>query len=187
MKKLIMIPFFLTLFGFTHAQVSIVPKLSLDMGFIRFGADTSLNGGIAFNPDVTLRFKASEKLYLGLGAGFYRTKSDSFYGTSYSVPVFVNLRWGKELFIDASIGYHIPLNSTGLGFVTGLYSRLGLGIFGLEKDGSGFNLGAYVDIFRLFGTSEILKYVPDGYVPVSSGIGLGAYMDYAIPISPKRQ
>ena len=187
MKRLLLISLFLTLVGYTYAQVTIVPKLSLDMGDMRFGSDTAIYGDLAFNTDITLRFKTSDNFYLGIGAGFFRSISNEFYGKSYTIPVFINARWGNELYLDANLGYHIPLNSTGYGFLTGLYSRIGLGLCGLEDDGKGPNIGVYVDLLRLFWTSEVPKYVPDGYIPVSSGFNIGAYIEYSFPISSKKQ
>lgn len=188
MKKIFVYLMFCFALGCTgaNAQVSLATRVTLDYPHLRFFGDESeefYSEGFPLNVDLTLRFRTSEKFAFGIGTGYYRANVGDVYGNGHSIPLFLNLRVGEDLFLDANLGYQVPVTSTGIGFLSGFYSRIGLGISSTDKDPY-LSLGAHVDLLHLFG-SKVPAYVPNGYVPASFGYSIGLSLEYGIGLHKK--
>lgn len=88
-------------------------------------------------------------------------------GKITTLPLWVGLRYGETIYIEADLGYEIPINSTGYGFISGCFLKTSLGL-----DFDGFTLGTYLNWISVFGDSHP-SFVPDVYMPASGGIGIG--------------
>ena len=168
--------------GEAAAQWSIVPQLSLGVQSLSFPKDNnysiSSGGGATFGLDIQPRCQLADKLFINSGVGLrYILDSDtSTVGSISYAPLFIGIRWGEELYIEGNVGYNLPLNSTGLGYLTGWFARIGIGL-----GGDNISLGASLDLQHIFGT-KTLSYVPAGYVPAEGGTGICVYLEYGIPI-----
>ncbi len=164
------------------AQWSIVPQVKL--GYLSYSYETpnpylyEKGSGVALGSDVLARYNFNETFAVdgGIGIRYHNCKDSVEKNKITYAPIFVGVKWGHELFLEGHMGYNLPLNSNGLGYVTGWFARIGAGI-----GSDDVSLGASVDILHLFG-SKTLSYVPKGYLPVSSGYGLCVYLEYRIPI-----
>lgn len=184
MKRIAFLAIILCCLAGSHvsAQFYIVPQFSIGYISINYPANNSYNlskgSGLSIGLEVLPRYNVKEHFALQGGIGI-RNAGDSNNICSGSVtflPVFAGFRWGKELYIEADLGYNIPTNSSGLGYVTGWFGRISAGI-----GGDNLYLGINVDMLHLFG-SKTLSYVPAGYVASDGGTHVGVYLEYAIPI-----
>ena len=95
--------------------------------------------------------QVGRRLSLGLGAEFYGTRIyDQSYPSYYnSVPVYGNIRlsspgYGTKVFVEARVGYAIPVNTVSMGYPTSYYETRGLftgGGVGLNCYGSNISIG----------------------------------------------
>ena len=171
-----------TLGGKVSAQWSIVPQFSLGVQTLHFPKNNSYNitsgGGITLGLDFQPRYKLSDNFFINSGIGLrYVLDSDTSTAGSISyAPLFIGVRWGEELYIEGNVGYNLPLNSSGLGYVTGWFARIGVGL-----GSDNISLGASLDLLHIFGV-KTLSYVPAGYLPVENGTGVSVYLEYGIPL-----
>lgn len=95
--------------------------------------------------------QVGRRLSLGLGAEFFGTRiNDQTYPAYYnSVPVYGNIRlsspgYGTKVFVEARVGYAIPVNTISMGYPTNYYETRGLftgGGVGLNCYGNNISIG----------------------------------------------
>lgn len=134
--------------------------------------------------------QVGRRLSLGLGAEFYGTRiNDQSYPSYYnSVPVYGNIRlsspgYGTKVFVEARVGYAIPVNTVSMGYPTSYYETRGLftgGGVGLNCYGSNISIGINaIDLTYRYGIT------PTNGNTGRSGVITNFYLrySYAIPLN----
>lgn len=95
--------------------------------------------------------QVGRRLSLGLGAEFFGTRiyDQAYPGYYNSVPVYGNIRlsspgYGTKVFVEARVGYAIPVNTVSMGYPTSYYETRGLftgGGIGLNCFGNNISIG----------------------------------------------
>lgn len=129
--------------------------------------------------------QVGRRLSLGLGAEFYGTRiSDQAYPTYYnSVPVYGNIRlsspgYGTKVFVEARVGYAIPVNIVSMGYPTSYYETRGLftgGGVGLNCYGNNISIGINaIDLMNRYdyGTPGRSRVITNFYLRYSYAIPL---------------
>ena len=108
------------------------------------------------------------------GTGYKLMVDGIIFGdTKQAIPLFASFRWGREFFIETSVGYNIPINSSDRGILSGLYGQVAIGM-GSHSDF--ISIGAFLNVFNL-SNNKVLSYVPDGYIPIYEGMSIGLYLE----------
>ena len=130
--------------------------------------------------------QVGRRLSLGLGAEFYGTRIyDQSYPSYYnSVPVYGNIRlsspgYGTKVFVEARVGYAIPVNTVSMGYPTSYYETRGLftgGGVGLNCYGSNISIGINaIDLINRYDYGNLRR----------NGVITNFYLrySYAIPLN----
>lgn len=163
--------------GSASAQFTIYPKLCGSLQTYDFGKDNPYGlkkkGCFVAGIEITAHYNLTKTLSVLAGAGGHHTfESDSSIRGDFTyIPVYLGIRFGKKFYIEGDMGFNLPVESSGIGYLTGWFGRGGFGIVFDE-----FTIGAYAELHNIFDSQE-LSYVPDGYVPVKKGIGFGAFIE----------
>ena len=134
--------------------------------------------------------QVGRRLSLGLGAEFYGTRiNDQTYPTYYnSVPVYGNIRlsspgYGTKVFVEARVGYAIPVNIVSMGYPTSYYETRGL------FTGGGIGLNCFNNNISIgINAIDVTSY--NGFVPSNENLGRSRVItnfylrySYAIPLN----
>lgn len=134
--------------------------------------------------------QVGRRLSLGLGAEFYGTRiNDQTYPAYYnSVPVYGNIRlsspgYGTKVFVEARVGYAIPVNIVSMGHPTSYYETRGL------FTGGGIGLNCFNNNISIgINAIDVTSY--NGFVPSNENLGRSRVItnfylrySYAIPLN----
>lgn len=134
--------------------------------------------------------QVGRRLSLGLGAEFYGTRiNDQTYPAYYnSVPVYGNIRlsspgYGTKVFVEARVGYAIPVNIVSMGYPTSYYETRGL------FTGGGIGLNCFNNNISIgINAIDVTSY--NGFVPSNENLGRSRVItnfylrySYAIPLN----
>jgi hypothetical protein len=134
--------------------------------------------------------QVGRRLSLGLGADFFGTRiNDQTYPAYFnSVPVYGNIKfsspgYGTKVFVEARVGYAIPVNIVSAGYPTSYYETRGL------FTGGGIGLNCFNSNISI-GINAIDVTYHNGFVPLNESPGRSRVItnfylrySYAIPLN----
>lgn len=161
------------------AQFNFYPKLYGSMQTLDFGTnDLGLEkvGNITVGIEVTGHYNLAEvfSVLAGIGVEHIFETDTTVRGDITYLPAYVGLRVGKKFYVEGVIGFDIPITSSGIGYLTGWFTR-----GSIAYDFGEFTIGASIDMHNLFKSKE-LSYVPKKYVPAKDAIGFGLFIEAKI-------
>lgn len=155
------------------AQWTFRPTITLASSGLYYPDDNPYGltegGGFVGGLDAEFNYAINDVFSINLGTGLHYTKHvDSLYdGRASWLPIYVGGCLGKELFIEGQIGYNVPIGSSSIGYVHGLFVEVGGGL-----DFDELLLCLDLGFLNLLGNTDFF-YVPAEYVAISSGFYLG--------------